>query len=220
MREVFQQDLAEVQAGLVDVSQLVLDAMRNATRAMETSDVSIADEVIGGDVRVDEEAARIDDLTIEILLLQAPVARDLRFIISTMRIGASLERMGDLASHVAQLARLRFPDFVGPEDLRASFVRAGELCIAQAEKVNRLLATEDETLIDDIIGSDDEIDNLHKEVLDSLTAHSEQGDARAAQIVDATLANRYFERFSDHCVSIARRMRYLQSGVAPETPNA
>ncbi len=128
--------------------------------------------------------------------------------------------MGDLASHVAQLARLRFPEFVGPEDLRASFLRAGELCIAQAEKVHRLLDTEEEALIDDIIDSDDEIDNLHKEVLDSLTAHGDQGEAPSLQIVDATLANRYFERFSDHCVSIARRMRYLQSGVAPESPSA
>ena len=220
MREVFQQELADVQNGLVGVSRLVLDAMRNATQALQTSDVSVADQVISDDIRIDEESARIDDLTVEILLLQAPVARDLRFIISTMRIGASLERMGDLASHIAQLARLRFPEFVGPEDLRASFIKAGELCIAQAERVQRLLDTEEEALIDVIIDSDDEIDALHKEVLDSLTAHGEQGDARAAQIVDATLANRYFERFSDHAVSIARRMRYLQTGVAPESPMA
>lgn len=220
MRNVFQQELADVQSGLVNVSEMVLGAMRNATKALETSDVAVADQVISDDVRIDEETARIDDLTVEILLLQAPVARDLRFVISTMRIGASLERMGDLAAHIAQLARLRFPDFVGPEDLRASFVKAGELCAAQAEKVRLLLETEEEALIDDIIRSDDEIDSLHKEVLDALTDHGEQGDARAAQIVDATLANRYFERFSDHCVSIARRMRYLQTGVSSEPASA
>ncbi|RRJ87501.1 phosphate signaling complex protein PhoU [Gulosibacter macacae] len=212
MREVFQQELADVQNGLVEVSRGVLEAIRNATQAFQTSDVSLADKVIGNDINIDEQTARIDDLTVEILLLQAPVARDLRFVVTTMRIGSSLERMGDLAAHIAQLARLRFPEFVGPEGLREKFVRAGELACAQAEKIAALLDTEEEALIDDIISSDDAIDDLHKEVLDYLTAHTDDLSGQTAQIVDATLANRYFERFSDHAVSIARRMRYLQDG--------
>ena len=212
MREVFQQELADVQNGLVEVAGLVLDAITNATKAFEHSDVALADQVISDDFKIDELTARLDDLTVEILLLQAPVARDLRFIVSTMRIGASLERMGDLAAHIAQLARLRFPETVGPAALRESFLKVGALCVEQADRLHQLLDTEDESLIDDIIASDDGIDGVHKEVLDYLTAHA--NDGVAAQIVDATLANRYFERFSDHAVSIAKRMRYLMEGTA------
>lgn len=219
MREVFQQDLADVQNGLVEVAGLVRDAITNATKAFELSDVALADQVISDDFRIDEFTARLDDLTVEILLLQAPVARDLRFVVSTMRIGASLERMGDLAAHVAQLARLRFPDTVGPDALRDSFIKVGGLCTAQADRLYRLLDEEEEGLIDELISSDDEIDGVHKEVLDYLTEHADDG-AAAARIVDATLANRYFERFSDHAVNIAKRMRYLMDGTVDGGPEA
>ena len=215
MREVFQQELSDVQNGLVEAANLVLSAITNATKAFEESDVSLADKVISNDTRIDELTARIEDLTVEILLLQAPVARDLRFIVTTMRIGGSLERMGDLAAHIAQLARLRFPEVVGPAELRESFLQVGQLCTEQARRMRDLLDTEEAGLIDEIVSSDDAIDDLHKHVLEYLTDHSDELGA-AAKIVDATLANRYFERFSDHAVDIANRMRYLKDG-APET---
>lgn len=214
MREVFQQELANIQSGLIEVADGVVDAIRNATTAFANSDVSLADEVISNDIKIDEAAAHIDDLTVEVLLLQAPVARDLRFIVSTMRIGSSLERMGDLAAHIAQLARMRFPVEVGPQPLRESFLRAGELCVAQAERVRKLIETEDRPLLEEIIASDDANDDLHREVLSGLAAGTES--LPNEQVVDATLANRYFERFSDHAVAIAERMRYLQDGAAAE----
>ena len=214
VREVFQQELANIQTGLIEVADGGVNAIRNATRAFQTSDVALADEVISNDMKIDEAAAHIDDLTIEVLLLQSPVARDLRFVVSTMRISSSLERMGDLAAHIAQLARMRFPVEVSPEPLREHFREAGELCVAQAERVRKLIETEDSQLLDEIIASDDANDALHKEVLDGLSTVDET--VPAEQVVDATLANRYFERFSDHAVAIARRMRYLQEGAAAE----
>ena len=154
VREVFQQELANIQTGLIEVADGVVNAIRNATRAFQTSDVALADEVISNDMKIDEAAAHIDDLTIEVLLLQSPVARDLRFVVSTMRISSSLERMGDLAAHIAQLARMRFPVEVSPEPLREHFREAGELCVAQAERVRKLIETEDPQLLDEIIASD------------------------------------------------------------------
>ncbi|MDJ1369955.1 phosphate signaling complex protein PhoU [Gulosibacter molinativorax] len=212
MREVFQQELADVQSGLVAISKDVHSAITRATAAFNHSDVGLADQVISDDLKIDESTLRVDDLGVEILLMQSPVARDLRFIVATMRITAALERMGDLAAHIAQLARLRYPEASAPADLRDRFTRVGELDVAQAERVVRLLETEESDLIDEIIEADDAVDAIHKEVLEFLTQHEQAGDIPASQIVDATLANRYFERFSDHAVSIARRMRYMQEG--------
>ncbi|SJM71664.1 phosphate signaling complex protein PhoU [Gulosibacter sp. 10] len=212
MREVFQRELADVQAGLIAISKDVHSAIERATAAFNQSDVSLADQVISDDLKIDEHTLRVDDLSVEILLMQSPVARDLRFIVATMRMTAALERMGDLAAHIAQLARMRYPEAVAPADLREPFARVGALDTAQAERVVRLFETEDSNLIDEIIAADDAVDATHREVLDYLTKHEETGDVSVAQAVDSTLANRYFERFSDHAVSIARRMRYMQEG--------
>lgn len=216
MREVFQQELADVQSGLIAISKDVHSAISRATAAFSSSDVALADQVIGDDLKIDESTLRVDDLGVEILLMQSPVARDLRFIVATMRMTAALERMGDLAAHVAQLARMRYPEQSAPADLLEQFTRVGELDVAQAERVVRLLETEDSELIDEIIAADDAVDEIHRQVLDFLTQHEQAGDVPVAQIVDATLANRYFERFSDHAVSIARRMRYMQEGTLDE----
>lgn len=208
MRAVFQQNLAEVQQGLVETAQRVVSAIRNGVAAFEDSDVSLADQVISGDLIIDDLSARIDDLTLQILLLQAPVANDLRFIVDTMRMSASLERMGDLAAHIAQLARMRFPESAGVLAVRDQLLEMGGHAIAQAERTEALLRTGDPDIIVDIIEGDDAVDALHRQVLSTLTRPREGVEMTSSQIVDATLANRYLERFSDHAVSIARRIRH------------
>lgn len=213
MREIFQQELAQVQVGLVNIANHVQSAMTRALASFAHSDVAVADEVIGDDLKIDEQTAQLDDLTLEILLMQAPVANDLRFIVSTMRMSGSLERMGDLAAHIAQLARMRYPEESGASQVREYLLEMGALDVAQAERLVRLFETEEPRLIDEIIAADDEIDAKHKQVLDTLGELEEAEDASTTKIVDATLANRYLERFSDHAVSIAKRIRYQQEGI-------
>ena len=210
MREVFQKELAEVQSGLVTTAEYVLTAIQRATKAFTESDISLADTVISDDAVIDEKTLEIDDLAIEILVRQAPVARDLRFIIATLRISSSLERMGDLAAHIAQLARLRFPEAVGPNSLQERFEEMGKLNVEAATLLVTLIRDEDEAIIDALRRIDAQVDEIHREVLGTLTALPAQTDG--AQVVDATLANRYFERFTDHAVSVAQRMQYLLSG--------
>ena len=112
MREVFQQELTEVQDRLVRISNLVAESIEKATTAFNSSDVTLAESVIADDHLIDELASSLDELAIDILARQQPVARDLRIVVSALRISASLERMGDISEHIAQLARYRFPDKV------------------------------------------------------------------------------------------------------------
>ncbi|WP_282852323.1 phosphate signaling complex protein PhoU [Gulosibacter sediminis] len=218
MREIFQQELAQVQGGLVNIANHVQSAMTRALASFAHSDVAVADEVIGDDLKIDEQTAQLDDLTLEILLMQAPVANDLRFIVSTMRMSGSLERMGDLAAHIAQLARMRYPEESGASQVRQHLLEMGALDVAQAERLVRLFESEEPHLIDEIVAADDEIDAKHKQVLDTLGELEQDGNQEASptQVVDATLANRYLERFSDHAVSIAKRIRYQQEGTEQE----
>ncbi len=216
MREVFHQSLEELQSRLVGISELVTVAIDKSTRAFATSDVALAEEVIGGDTRIDELAVLLDEQAIEILARQQPVARDLRIVVATLRISASLERMGDMAEHIAQLARLRFPERAIPKGLKSTFLRMGELDVEISRLLTELLRTQDLHIADRIRNTDDDVDDLHLHVFDKVLSQTWKGEATAT--VDATLASRYHERFADHAVSVAKKVVYLATGDwAPDT---
>jgi phosphate transport system protein len=210
MREVFHQSLEDVQGRLVEIAELVTVAIDKATRAFGTSDVALAEEVIDADPIIDEKALALDELTIEILARQQPVARDLRIVVSALRISASLERMGDIAEHIAQLTRMRFPERAIPKGLKSTFLKMGEYDVEVSRKLTDLLRTEDLALIEDIRNTDDKLDELHVSVFEKVLSDSWQGEAAAT--VDATLASRYHERFADHAVSVAKKVAYLSTG--------
>jgi len=210
MREVFHQSLEDVQSRLVEIAELVAVAIDRATRAFGTSDVSLAEEVIEADAIIDEKAVALDELAIEILARQQPVARDLRIVVTALRVSASLERMGDMAEHIAQLARSRFPERAIPKGLKSTFTRMGELDVEVSRKLAELLRTQDLRLAEAIRDADDDIDELHVSVFEKVLGDSWKGEATAT--VDATLASRYHERFADHAVSVAKKVIYLATG--------
>lgn len=210
MREVFHQSLEDVQSRLVEIADLVTVAIDRATRAFGTSDVSLAEEVIEADAVIDEKAFELDELAIEILARQQPVARDLRIVVTALRVSASLERMGDMAEHIAQLARSRFPERAIPKGLKSTFTRMGELDVEVARKLAELLRTQDLRIAEAIRDADDDIDELHVSVFEKVLGDSWKGEATAT--VDATLASRYHERFADHAVSVAKKVVYLATG--------
>ena len=210
MREVFQQELREVQERLVEISTLVAISIENATRAFNESNVSLAETVIADDDKIDALTVSLDELAINILARQQPVARDLRIVVSALRISASLERMGDMSEHIAQLARYRFPEKVVPKTLRGTFAEMGRLDVEVARKLTELLQTEDVRLAEEIRNDDDKIDDLHLSVFDKVLGETWKGGAE--DTVDATLASRYHERFADHAVSIAKKVQYLATG--------
>ncbi|OJX64560.1 MAG: phosphate transport system regulatory protein PhoU [Micrococcales bacterium 73-13] len=210
MREVFQQELREVQERLVEIAGLVADSMGRATTAFNDSDIALAEQVIAGDAVVDTAAKTLDELAIDILARQQPVARDLRIVVSALRISASLERMGDMAGHIAQLARYRFPDKVVPKTLRPTFRELGRLDTEIAQRLVALLTTQDVSIAEEIRDLDDEVDALHLSVFDKVLGETWKG--AAVDTVDATLASRYHERFADHAVSIAKKVQYLSTG--------
>ena len=211
MREVFHQSLEDVQGRLVEIAELVTVAIDKATRAFGTSDVALAEEVIEADAVIDEKAIALDELAIEILARQQPVARDLRIVVSALRISASLERMGDIAEHIAQLTRMRFPERAipqGPEvdlhqDGRARRRRRAQAHRAAAHRRTWRSPTRSAT-------TTTSIDDLHVSVFEKVLSDSWQGEASAT--VDATLASRYHERFADHAVSVAKKVAYLATG--------
>ena len=199
-----------MQDRLVEISGLVALSIEHATRAFNESNVSLAETVIAEDDKIDAAAAELDELAINILARQQPVARDLRIVVSALRISASLERMGDMAEHIAQLARYRFPDKVVPKSLRPTFAEMGALDVKIARMLVDLLKSEDLAVAEAIRNEDDKVDALHLAVFDKVLGETWKG--AAVDTVDATLASRYHERFADHAVSIAKKVQYLATG--------
>ena len=210
MRKVFQAELHQIGEELIEISKLVSDAIQQGSTAFQGADTELAQEVIAADARIDFLQKDLDERAIDILALQGPVASDLRMIVGALRMSASLERMGDLARHVAQLARLRFPANVIPEGVRATFDELAELDVQIATKVTELLETRNLDLTNEISAANARVNELHASVFKAVAA--DDWSESAPTTVDVTLASRYYERFADHGVSVARKVTYLVTG--------
>ena len=139
MRDAFHDDLDSIEATLVEMAQLVSRAMGRATTALLTSDLKLAEEVISEDDRIDEMQHELDNKTLNVMARQQPVARDLRTLVTSLRMSADLERMGDLAHHIAKLARMRYPNCAVPEELRPAFTEMGAVATRIIEKVGKVI---------------------------------------------------------------------------------
>ncbi|HEY7854441.1 MAG TPA: phosphate signaling complex protein PhoU [Aquiluna sp.] len=210
MRIVFQQELGEVQSRLVTLANEAKTIMEKASKAFLDSDVAMADEALALTDANEERALDLDELVIKVLATQSPVARDLRILVSALRMSASLERMGSLASHIAAIARYRYPGSAIPASLRPVFEEMSRIDIELAGKAANLLGNTDLDLAREIQARDEAVDMLHRKVFDVVLAPDWSENAMFT--VDVTLASRYFERFADHVVDISSKVSFLQTG--------
>ncbi|WP_353951280.1 phosphate signaling complex protein PhoU [Knoellia sp. S7-12] len=210
MRKVFHEELDRVTEGLVEMTRLASSAMSRATTALLDADVQLAESVIGADVEIDALREELDLLSFDLLALQQPVATDLRMVVTSMRMSADIERMGDLARHVAKVARLRYPNSAVPPELRSIILEMGQVAERIVTKAGSVIAARDVEAAKQIERDDDAMDDLHRRLFEALASDSWTHPAETT--VDITLVGRYYERFADHAVSVARRVVFLVTG--------
>ncbi len=210
MRDAFHEDLDRISDQLVEMTRLVGSAISRATTALLDADLALAETVIASDCQIDAIRADLDSLSVELLARQQPVATDLRMVVTAMHMATDLERMGDLAEHVAKVARLRYPRSAVPAELRSMIVEMDQVAARLVMKVGSIIAAKDvegaATLADD----DDRMDELHRETFRVLLGNTWNHSIEAA--VDITLLARYYERFADHAVTVADQVLYLVTG--------
>jgi phosphate transport system protein len=210
IRSVFQDELDSVSQTLFDLSVMVSDSMAKATRSVKTKDLKLAEEVISFDEKIDSVQHDLDARIIDIIARQQPVASDLRALVTALRMSADLERMGDLAHHVAKLVRLRHPASAVPAELLALVEAIGETAEKIATKTGVVISTRDVALAAQVGKDDDEMDELHRKLISTLVEPSWPHGVETA--IDLTLLGRYYERYADHAVSVARRVIFLVTG--------
>ena len=210
MREQFQEELDAVSATLVQMAGMVKTAMENATTALLTADLTLAEKVIADDLIIDEMQHELDARSINLIARQSPVATDLRTLVTSLRMSADLERMGDLAHHIAKSARMRYPATAVPPELSLTIEEMGRVCGKIIEKTSLVLKNKDTEQALEIEKDDDEIDTLHRKIITTLLDPNWKHGIETA--IDMTLLGRYYERCADHAVSIARRVYFLVKG--------
>ena len=213
MRDIFHDELDDIGSSVAEMTRLVTSAMDQATGALLDSDPRRAERVIAADEAVDELRRDVEDRCFQMIARQQPVATDLRVLITTLHLVADLERMGDLALHVAKIARLRAPEPAVPDEARDVIAQMGEVAGSLMSKIADVIDGRDIALAQAVEAEDDSMDALRRKLFTIVLSPRWSQGTEAA--IDLTLLGRYYERFADHAVAIARRVVYIVTGEYP-----
>jgi phosphate transport system protein len=217
MRDIYHDELDDIGKTLVTMTHLVGVAMERATNALLDGDLAGAERVISDDPQVDALREDLEERSFQMIARQQPVATDLRVLVTTLHLSADLERMGDLARHIAKVARMRYPEIAVPEEVRDIISQMGAVALSLVEKVSHVIEGRDVELAQAIEAEDDSMDALHRKLFTLLLSpHWRHGVETA---IDMTLLGRYYERYADHAVSVAQRVVFIVTGVRPDPLN-
>lgn len=212
MREGFHDDLHRLTRQLAEMCDAAGGAIRHATDALVNADLDLAQQVIADDDALDTLRARCEEDAYALLALQAPVAGDLRRVLAVVYCAEKVERMGDLAAHIADTARFAHPTPAVPADLMPTFAHMGRLDAEIAERVANQVRTGGDGF-SELRRADEAVDTLHADLLTALTGTGWHHDQRVA--VTAALTTRFYERFADQAVSVAKRLEFAHTGDLP-----
>jgi phosphate transport system protein len=213
MREAYHVELGQLAEELANMCSMSATAMELATRALLDTDLGLAEQVIGDDAKIDDARSSCEEHAYALLALQAPVATDLRTVLAAIHAAESLERMGDLALHVAKAARRRHPKPVLPEQIRPYFAEMGRVAVELARDAEQVILNKDIDQARSLEEADDEMDDLHRQLFSVIM--EKDWSHGVASAVDVTLLGRFYERYADHAVSVAKRVVFVVTGRMP-----
>jgi phosphate transport system protein len=184
--------------------------MERATQALLQADLVLAEQVISDHEQIATLSAQAEEQAFVLLALQSPVAGDLRSVVGSIQIVADVDRMGALALHVAKIARRRHPQHALPEEVNGYFAEMGRLAVELGNTAQEVLLTQDPERAARIQEEDDAMDDLHRHLFSVMMDREWKHGVTAA--VDVTLLSRFYERFADHAVEVARRVIFQVTG--------
>ena len=218
MRDAYHEELDGLSDKLVEMTRLVRSAMARASTALLDADLRLAEEVIGADEHVNKLETEIEETVFDLMARQQPVASDLRTLITALRMSGDLERMGDLAVHLAKTARRRHPESAIPPELQATVLEMGQIAERMIAKAGSVIA---------VPGRRDGPRARRRRRPDGPTAPQplrrpavpRSGSTASSRPSTSPSPGRYFERFADHAVHVAENVVYLVTGQHPEEIN-
>ncbi|MFJ2665374.1 phosphate signaling complex protein PhoU [Nocardia fluminea] len=213
MRVIYNEQMADLANLLGEMAGLAGQAMEQATQSLLQADLALAEQVIGEQDRISVMITEAEEKAFALLALQAPVAGDLRQVVSAIQIVGDVNRMGALALHVAKVTRRRHPAHALPESVNGYFAEMGRIAVNMGAGAKEVLESRDPERAAQLNQDDEAMDDLHRHLFTLLMDRDWKYGVAAA--VDVTLLGRYYERFADHAVEIGRRVIFLVTGVLP-----
>jgi phosphate transport system protein len=213
MRDAYHEQLDDILVELERMTRTVSTAVRRSTRALLAADIKAAEEIIAADIELDASGEGVEDRVFELMARQSPVANELRMLVAALRMVADLERMGDLAAHVAKVARMRYPQPAIPPELSAVIEEMGTVAEAMVNAAGDVIKSRDVKAAQALESTDDKMDKLRTNQFRMMMDDSWPYSVEVA--VDIALLGRYYERIADHAVAMARRVVYLVTGELP-----
>jgi phosphate transport system protein len=214
MRESFHAELDSLILDLARAARMAGQLMANASTSLSHADLALAELVISAESEMKALCDDMDQRCVKLLVLQAPVATDLRVVVAARHAVGDVERMCNLAQHIAKIARMKHPSVPIPDDVRPVFARMGMLATSLAQDAATAIEGQDPLSAQRLAQADDEVDALRRRIFQILFAENWTHGVEPA--VDAALIGRYYERFADHAVAIARQVSFLVTGSPPE----
>ncbi|MEV2223124.1 phosphate signaling complex protein PhoU [Nocardia vinacea] len=218
MRVIYNEQMADLAHLLGEMAGLAGSAMDRATQSLLQADLTLAESVITEGDRIAEMITDAEEKAFALLALQAPVAGDLRQVVSAIQIVQDVNRMGALALHVAKVTRRRHPNHALPEAVNGYFAEMGRIAVNMGAGAREVLESRDPLRAAQLNEDDEAMDDLHRHLFTLLMDRDWKYGVAAA--VDVTLLGRYYERFADHAVEIGRRVIFLVTGELPPDPDA
>lgn len=197
---------------MLSLCELNRDAIRLVTAGLVHADLTAAEQGINQCDVVESLRERCEHTVMTVLATQAPVAGDLRLVVTAVHLVSDLGRMAGLARHVGEAVRRRHPDPVATGPLLHILARMGAAAEHLAVGAGEVVASRDPRRAAQLHRDDDILDDLHRDLLAAMVSPAWIGDTRTA--VDVTLIGRFYERFGDHAASVGRRMIFLVTGAS------
>ena len=209
MRSRYDEELKNLHGALIDMGAMIESAISGAITALENRDIQKAKDIIAYDEEIDAQERLIEEMCMKLLLRQQPVARDLRMISTALKLITDMERIGDHAADISELAiMLRDLPQMNSASLREMAVQTSTMLISSVEAY----VEQDEEKAREIIRQDDVVDDLFVtvkgEMIEAIRQNSDFSEAAA----DLLMAAKYFERIGDHATNIAEWTVYAFTG--------
>lgn len=207
---VFDDELQHIKGKLLKMGSLVEDSIKSSVQSLVERDNELARRIIDRDRLVNTLDVEIDEESIRVIALRQPMAGDLRFITTAMKITSDLERMGDLAVNIAERAlELNEEPILKPY---IDIPRMKEIAQGMTRDALDAFVRKDKKLAMEVIMRDDEVDDLKHDVLQELATFMVQDPATVTRAMKISFVAQYLERIADHATNIAEMVIYLIEG--------
>lgn len=211
MRKNFETKLDELNRDIVDMGQMVNHSLQMALEALLRQDGAAAKEVVNQENAIDELASHIEQEALLLLLKEAPLARDFRFVSAVIRMNTDIERIGDQAEDIAELVKQMIAYGYEPREL-GSINKMATITQEMVSKAITAFIDGDLALATEAGDMDDQVDQLFTEVREEVIDEIRAEEIDPHLIIDLMMIAKYLERSADHAQNIAESVVYALTG--------